>query len=544
MEPTMLRTRWSLLLVALLILQSARPATAQSEVRFAPGVVPTSVTELVENGRKLESEARWGEAISHYEQALKSHPGNDGLTQRLDLARIHYDLGRRYSDVSFRRALNEVTAESAFQLYAEVLLKINAHYVTTPAWHKIVGRGTTCVDVALGDEKFRNQHLQGVDVGRIDAFRQSLYRKVGGRVVRSRYVAQQIASEVATLANQQLGVPRTAVAMEFVSGATGGLDNYSAYLTGDQLRDIYSQIEGNFVGIGVELRADDGALLLVHVIAGSPAERAGLKAGDRIVAVEGKTTGELSTDAAASMLQGKEGTTVLISVVSPGQADRDVRVRREHVEVPSIEDVKIIDADTGVGYFKLTSFQKTTTRDLDAALWKLHREGMRSLIMDLRGNPGGLLTTAVEIVDRFVEQGTIVSTRGRSKQEDYVYTAHRPGTWRVPLVVLIDGDSASASEIFAGAIRDSRRGTIVGVTSYGKGSVQGIFPLNVAGAGVRLTTAKFFSPSGRPISNVGVSPDIVVRQAAKATDGPLVESSEDSTLEAGLSAARRQLAAR
>ena len=144
---------------------------------------------------------------------------------------------------------------------------------------------------------------------------------------------------------------------------------------------------------------------------------------------------------------------------------------------------------------------------------------MRSLVLDLRGNPGGLLTASVEVADKFIADGAIVSTRGRSEQENFNYRAHRPGTWRVPLVVLIDGDSASASEIFAGAINDSHRGTIVGSRSYGKGSVQGIFPLGYAGAGARLTTAKFYSPMGHPISNVGVTPDIDARRGKLVTDG-------------------------
>jgi carboxyl-terminal processing protease len=184
---------------------------------------------------------------------------------------------------------------------------------------------------------------------------------------------------------------------------------------------------------------------------------------------------------------------------------------------------------------------------------KLHREGMKSLIMDLRGNPGGLLTASVEVADKFVDEGVIVSTRGRSPLEDYNYTAHKAGTWRVPLVVLIDGDSASASEIFAGAIRDHRRGNIVGQRSYGKGSVQGIFPLSIAGSGVRLTTAKFYSPGGHPISNVGVNPDIVVQRTAKlpaeSTTGDAAvaaaeESLGDTVLNAGIQAARRQTASR
>jgi carboxyl-terminal processing protease len=161
---------------------------------------------------------------------------------------------------------------------------------------------------------------------------------------------------------------------------------------------------------------------------------------------------------------------------------------------------------------------------------------MRSLVIDLRGNPGGLLVSAVEVADRFVERGVIVSTRGRIAQEDFTYTAHEHGKWQVPLVVMIDQDSASAAEIFAGAIRDHRRGTIVGVRSFGKGSVQGIFPLDDSASGIRLTTAKFYSPAGRPFNRVGVDPDVTVRTAAKPING--IVNSDDATLSAAIQTAR------
>ena len=220
-------------------------------------------------------------------------------------------------------------------------------------------------------------------------------------------------------------------------------------------------------------------------------------------------------------------------------------LRREHVDVPSVDNIHMLDAANGIGYFKLSCFQKTTSRDMDNALWQLHRQGMRSLVMDLRGNPGGLLTAAVDAADKFIDQGNIVSTHGRNPQEEYNYTAHAMSVWHVPLVVLIDGDSASASEIFAGAVRDHSRGVLVGVRSYGKGTVQGIFPLGVGGAGMRLTTAKFYSPNGHPFSHVGVEPDIVVHQTAKPIDGqvaPRAAGESDATLAAGLEAARRQMA--
>jgi carboxyl-terminal processing protease len=225
-----------------------------------------------------------------------------------------------------------------------------------------------------------------------------------------------------------------------------------------------------------------------------------------------------------------------------------VRVRRAHVEVPSVEETKIVDASSGVGYMKLTSFQKTTSKDVDAALWQLHRDGMKTLIIDLRGNPGGLLSASVEVADKFLASGTIVSTRGRSVQEDFNYTAHRVGTWTIPLVVLVDGDSASASEILAGAIQDNRRGTVVGRRSYGKGSVQGIFPLHQSDSdltgGVRLTTAKFYSPNGRPISGAGITPDVTVHRTAKPGMAAPGHATPDADIDAAIQVARRQVASR
>jgi carboxyl-terminal processing protease len=179
---------------------------------------------------------------------------------------------------------------------------------------------------------------------------------------------------------------------------------------------------------------------------------------------------------------------------------------------------------------------------------------MRHLIIDLRGNPGGLLKAAVDVADKFVMEGLIVSTKGRSPRENFDHRGQIAGTWRVPLVVLIDHDSASASEIFAGAIRDHRRGKVVGVTSYGKGSVQGIFPLAAANVGVRLTTAKWYTPSGQAISGAGVTPDVVVPAAqpdhrtiaARPIDGvvPAAAVPDDLILRAGLEEARSQLMAR
>ena len=541
-----LKRQW--LLLALLLVWLSVPAAAQ--IRIVPPGTPHSAADIdgvLRKAQQLESQERWGEALSIYEEALRENPHDAALGNRHDLAKIHYDLGRRYRNSSFLSALTTVSQRQAISLYSEVLVKIETHYVTAPNWGVIVARGTQDLQIALYDKQFQGRHLAGRSRQELDALAAGIARMADGRRVSTRQQAVDAVAAAARFAENQLGLSQTAVALEYTCAAIGALDSYSTYLTDDQLNDVYSQIEGNFVGLGIELKAAAGALKIVKVITGSPAERAGIRSGDRITEVDGRATANLSTDAAADLLRGPEGSLVKLVVVNSKNRARRLSVRREHIEVPSVDDVKIIDRDFGIGYLKLTCFQKTTSRDLDAALWKLHREGMRSLIIDLRGNPGGLLTSSVEVADKFVDEGLIVSTRGRSPLEDFNYSAHKAGTWRVPLVVLIDGDSASASEILASAIRDHRRGNLVGQRSYGKGSVQGIFPLTVAGAGVRLTTAKFYSPSGQPISHVGVQPDIVVRQTAKISSDDADASTGllgDSVLEAGVQAARNKTAQR
>jgi carboxyl-terminal processing protease len=513
---------------------------AEAQARLSKAATVSVPQDVLRRGAELEAGRRWGEALTHYEDALRDFPADPSLTQRLELARIHYGIVRRYNDASFKRSLANMDLEEVMALYDEVVLKVQSHYVHDLDWAQLVAEGTRGVQVAMANETFVAEHLRVTPTDRIEAFSQDLPRQVNSRVVNDRKSAEDAVRAAAQLAERQLRIPAAAVVMEYVQRAATSLDEYSTYLTADQLNDLYSQIDGNFVGLGVELQGDRGALVIMKVIAGSPAEKGGLKAQDRIVAINGATVEGMTTEKAAGLLQGTEGSQVEVSLQSPGEAVRRVRLRRQQVEVPSIDQVKIVEAKTGVAFLRLSSFQKTTPKELDDALWKLHREGMRSLIIDLRGNPGGLLTTSVEVADRFLASGRIVSTRGRSPDQNWTYSAHQPGTWRVPLVVLIDRDSASASEIFAGAIRDHQRGTIVGQNSYGKGSVQSIFSLNRQNSGLRLTTAKFYSPLGHPYSKVGVAPHVTVQQAAKPVNGglKLLNTQEDPVMTEAIRVAR------
>ena len=442
-----------------LLLVAAFAATAYAQTPAANSVgSSTEAQAALDHGLKLERDSRWGEALHYYEKAVKDHPNRRELEERLVLARSHYDVSRRYGDDSYVRSLGTMSDKEALRVLDEVLEKIETHSVSNPNWTELVRRGNLAFEVAITEDAFAKRHFATATAEDVAAFRREFQKTASTLGPRDARQLSECAAWAGKAAHQRLGIAPAAVIMEYVCGAVASLDEYSSFLTAAQLDEVFSQIEGNFVGLGVELKSEEHALLVVNVIPEGPAEKGGLKSGDRIVAVEGQSLEILAPDSAADMLRGEEGTQVSVMVRSGGVLAKPLTLTRQRVEVPCVEGVKMIDSESGVGYLKLNSFQKTTPRDVDAALWKLHRDGMKSVIVDLRGNPGGLLNAAVELADKFIYDGPIVTTRGRNPREDYAYTAHTVGTWRVPLVVLIDGDSASASEIFAGAIRDRKRG--------------------------------------------------------------------------------------
>ena len=540
----------------LLVLACTAPQLARGQdAAAAPAKVdsPDDLAKVFELGARLERERRWADALTHYEDANRHHPNQPDIVRKLTLARAHYDICRRYSDSSFATTIDGLTQQDAIDIYDEVLLKVNTHYVHQPNWQELFNRGRTSLEVALTEASFIERNLAKLSPQEVASLKQELQRLAGTAVVNDRRRAIDTVFSLATSLQQKFGLRAPAVILEFTCGATGSLDDYSSFLTATQMEEVFSQIEGNFVGLGVELKTEPTGLNIVNVISVGPAFEAGIRPGDRITSVDGKTPKQVSSDALADMLRGEEGSQVRVEVLGRDGQTRSHLITRRRVEVPSVDEIKMVDEEYHIGYFKITSFQKTTPRDVDAALWKLHEQGMRSLVIDLRGNPGGLLKAAVDVADKFVMDGMIVATRGRSPREDFDHKGQVVGTWRVPLVILVDHDSASASEILAGAIQDHRRGSLVGEKSYGKGSVQGIFPLNSSGIGVRLTTAKWYTPAGQPITGNGVTPDVFVRTAAKpAVNSDLAVSAnaapsvppaptEDAILRAGLQVARANL---
>ena len=303
---------------------------------------------------------------------------------------------------------------------------------------------------------------------------------------------------------------------DLISGAIKGmletLDPHSAFMPPNMFKEMQEETKGRFEGLGIEITVKDSILTVVSPIEGTPAYKAGVLAGDQIMKIDGESTKNFTLMDSVKRLRGPRGTKVTISIIREGFTKlRDFTLVREVIPVRSVRHELL---EKNYGYIRLSQFQEKTDDEFEKAMKALEEESsgtLKGLILDLRNNPGGLLDSAAQIADRFIDSGLIVSVEGRREDQNRKYYAHPDGNvTHYPLIVLVNGGSASGAEIVAGAIQDQGRGIIVGTQTFGKGSVQTIVPLK-DGSGLRLTTARYYTPSGRSIQAKGIVPDIIVK---------------------------------
>lgn len=306
-------------------------------------------------------------------------------------------------------------------------------------------------------------------------------------------------------------VPSPELTTDALKGMLNRLDPHSDYMDESEFKESQADINGKFGGLGIQISSQDGVPKVISPIDDTPASHAGLAGGDLIVAIDGQSTHGLDLQKVVRVLRGNPGTSVKLTISRGSQPPFEVSLTRAVIEVPSVKSKMQANR---IGYIRITEFGSETARDVRQAIDKLKHDAggkMRGMIVDLRNDPGGLLSAAVDIAGDFLDGGTVVSIRGRHHNEDRAFSAPSkgdkiPGT---PVVVMINGASASASEIVAGALQDRRRGKVLGTPSFGKGSVQSVIPLNGHGA-LRLTTALYYTPAGRSIQGEGITPDVVV----------------------------------
>lgn len=299
-----------------------------------------------------------------------------------------------------------------------------------------------------------------------------------------------------------------------IKGMLSNLDPHSAYLEPEAFAELQESTSGEFGGLGVEVGQEDGFLKVVSPIDDTPAAEAGIQAGDFIIKIDGQPTKGLSMMEAVEKMRGKPGTVIILTLIREGGQPFDVELKRAIIKTKSVKS-QLLEGD--YGYIRISQFQVNTGEEVGKALASLKKDNggkkLGGLVLDLRNNPGGVLQAAVEVSDHFLTKGLIVYTKGRIANSELRFSADKADASEgVPLVVLINGGSASASEIVAGALQDHKRGILMGTDSFGKGSVQTVLPLNNDRA-LKLTTALYFTPKGRSIQAQGIIPDVEVRRA-------------------------------
>jgi carboxyl-terminal processing protease len=284
-------------------------------------------------------------------------------------------------------------------------------------------------------------------------------------------------------------------------------------MTPEALKELQVETKGEFGGLGIHIGIKDGMLTVIAPIEDTPAFKAGIKAGDKILKISGESTKNMGLTDAVSKMRGPKGTSIILTIFREGWKEtKDFTIVRDIIKIKSVKSKMLQD---GIGYIKITQFQESTGPDLSASLEKLSKEGMTSLIIDLRNDPGGLLNSAVEVTEQFLPpKKLVVYIKSKSGEKTEYFTEGEKPYTDIPMVVLVNQGSASASEIVAGALKDWDRAVIIGVQTFGKGSVQSLIPLS-DGSGLRLTTAKYYTPKGTSIQGVGITPDIVVKLEVK-----------------------------
>lgn len=318
-------------------------------------------------------------------------------------------------------------------------------------------------------------------------------------------------------------VPTKKLIQGAIRGMVDSLDDpYTKYLGRSDFKHFQEQTSGYFYGVGIEIGMKDNQITVISPIEGTPAARAGIKPGDAIVKIDRRSTKKMSLNKAVSLIRGEKGTKVVLTILRPGTKEPlEFTLVRERIDIPNVASRKL---NKEIGYIRIHFFGEKTAANLEQKLSELAREGMKGLVLDLRNNPGGLLEEAVEVGSKFIKSGPIVSIRTRGR-EPQIYRAQGK-VFDFPLVILVNKGSASASEIVAGAVQDTKRGVLVGEKTFGKGSVQSIVTLSDE-SGLSLTTGRYYTPGGRMINKKGITPDVIVEFKKEEKEDPQLKKAEE-----------------
>jgi carboxyl-terminal processing protease len=469
--------------------------------------------ELLIQGENFERQGDWEKACQTYDAILQQDRNLAEIKVRYQHCLRRYRQGLRLRDPSYRKEVLSLDVGQAMRLFGIVsnTLLDNSLEKKKVTAGRLFHKGLEELNYALADPEFCQAHLPSAKPAEIKAFRTFLAKTWGGMPIANRQEAKKQVREVALAASAMLQLNPTTVIMEFTCGSCYAIDDYTSYLTPIQLRELCDSLAGETGGIGLILAMKEGKLVVADLQPFSPAAETILAKDDQIISLEKKASNQLTVELAHELLEGPIGSSVELVVHSQTMGVRSLTIRRRAMFTPSVN--AFILEGTAIGYLQIACFQDTTLQELDVALLKLNKEGMKALILDLRGNGGGIFEVAIDAARRFLLTGVIASTQSNDPKFNTIYQSRNPAALTLPLVVMIDGDTASAAEVLAGALKENKRGRLVGQTSFGKGCTQTVLKLPPAPGGLptgglRLTVARFFSPTGQPYNGRGVTPHL------------------------------------
>jgi carboxyl-terminal processing protease len=494
-----------------------RPAPAASSLD------DEQLNTLRAQAEQSEKLGNWGTAASKYEELLRLDRDQAFLRERYRYCLRRYLQVVRLQDSSYQKDVLTLKYPQAVRLYEIVVFNLlnNSLDRDKVSASALFHSGLDEYRIALSSPEFCSGHLGGLNPDQTRALRDLLQNQFGNlRTMTMEDAVEAMREAVMKSKNLFPNINPTTVVMEFLCGACLAVDDYTVYLTPRQLRELCATLKGQFVGIGLRLKKQDNKIVIADVLADSPAAETlpPLSRDDHILAIDKRSTANLTPETAMELLEGDERTVVQLVVASPGQRERIVALPRRAYFVPSVQHEVLGE----IGYIKIQCMQESTVHEFDNRCTQLMEADCKALVLDLRGNPGGLLDVAIEIARRFLSTGVIVSTQHHDPRSSKVYRSDNPMALTLPVVVLVDSDTASAAEVLAGALKDNHRARVVGQTTYGKGCSQGLLkltgdgelrlPPNSSSAGgigaIRITTARFYSPLGQPYSGRGVEPDV------------------------------------
>lgn len=484
-----------------------------------------------------EKAEKWGKALAYYGRLARIHEKDKSIEDRRDRAAIHARLEFVYKD---KEAVDRRIKDVDYRTLEAALREVNDSFYEKPDFKKMADGAIENLD-ALCETSKLYEVFDGVAAKPLrEHFRKKLTEMRGRVHSRLDFGVNDLIRlyrEIAMLNRESIELPDGMLIVEFVEGALRKLDDFTSVIWPADAADFDKMMVGGFEGVGIQLGVDEDTerLKVVTPLEDSPALEAGIMAGDLIIGVDGEDTKGWTTEDAVREITGKAGTPVTLTMYRPGEARKiDFKLNRRKIQIRTVRGVErsqqgdgsewnyMLDPAQGIAYIRLTGFNPDSQKELSKALDTAKSQGMRGLILDLRYNPGGLLDTAVATVSTFLDKGEVVSTRGRREKRDHLEVLGDAEYADLPLVVLVNEGSASASEILAGALQDHERGLVLGERTFGKGSVQRVLEINRAtGARLKLTTALYYLPDGRsphrkPDADVwGVDPDWMIELTPK-----------------------------